>query len=36
LLEQQGQETAKYMTANGLIALVVDGTGFKDRHCCPK
>ena len=31
LLEQQGQETAKHMASNCLIALVVDGTGLKDR-----
>src|SRR6478672_13589681 len=31
LLEQQGQETAKHMASNSLIALVVDGTSFKDR-----
>src|ERR1700692_52426 len=31
LLEQQGQETAKHMASNSLIALVVNGMGFKDR-----
>ena len=30
LPEDQGQKTADHTAPNALIALVVDGTGFKD------